>query len=726
LKTSFKEKRVIKPNTISLPALFIGNLALAGLFLFGGNRAQSATGTIADVKHVVIFIQENRSFDHYFGTLHGVHGFNDRNILMLTNGNSDLYQPSGSSYELPFHTTETCLTDLDHSWGPTHNAIDNDRNDGWIAAKGTETMAYYNRSDLAYYYALADSYTVLDDYHCCVRASTDPNRVSIMTGMIDPTGMGATNILGLSFPGGPLTDNTEPTQGWGPGWVTYPELLVRAGISWKVYQEADNFDDNALAWFAVYKLAAPGNPLHDNGMTTVSDVVSAFQSDVTANTLPAVSWIIAPTTESEHPQFSPESGEALTKQFLDALASNPAVHSNTVFILTYDENDGFFDHGLPITPPPGTTNEFVGGLAIGLGVRVPAIIVSPWTRGGHVCSQVFDHTSILRFLETWIGVAEPNMSAWRRQVTGDLTSAFDFAHPLYDYPSLPVTSAITCLFGSTPSVPSPQSVPTQETGTLTPRMLPYEPNAWPVVNAGAGSVSIVMTNSGTASFHFLVVPNAYVTNNPTPYDVVENGSATRIYTTTNTGGKYDLSCYGPDGFERRFVGNVTSNGGQIEVLSSLNPATGAIQLALANATTSPVNFTVVDGYALTTNTVAVPAASTNFVSYSSPTNYFSYDLTATANTDPSFLRRFLGRVEKSATLVAPVLSAIANSGHGTFQIQFSGPQGQSYHLLTSTNLTLPSAQWQTATSGVFVISPQTFTDTNAANQAARFYRVVSP
>jgi len=200
-------------------------------------------------------------------------------------------------------------------------------------------------------------------------------------------------VNGTTYPGGPLIDNTEPSLGWGPGWVTYPELLVKAGISWKIYQQSDNYDDNALAWFAVYKQAAAGNPLHDNGNVFAANVVTQFQNDVTSNTLPAVSWIIGPTAQTEHPPYSSQSGEALTKQFLDALASNPSLSSNTVFILCYDENDGFYDHAVPITPPAGTPNEFVGGLPIGLGIRVPAIIISPWTRGGHVCSQVFDHRS---------------------------------------------------------------------------------------------------------------------------------------------------------------------------------------------------------------------------------------------------------------------------------------------------------------------------------------------
>ena len=641
-------------------------------------QTAALTGTIADVKHVVVFVQENRSFDTYLGTLHGVHGFSDRSILMLTNGNSDLYQPSGSSYELPYHTSVTCINDLDHSWGPTHSAFDNDRNDGWIPNKGAETMAYYNRSDLPYYYALADAYTVLDDYHCSVRASTDPNRVSLMTGMIDPNNQG----------GGPLIDNTEPANGWGAGWVTYPELLVKAGVSWKIYQQTDNYDDNALAWFAVYKQATAGNPLHDAGNVFSTNVVTQFQNDVASNTLPAVSWIIGPTAQTEHPPYSAQSGEALTKQFLDALAANPSVYSNTVVILTYDENDGFYDHSLPITPPAGTANEFVGGLPIGLGVRVPAIIISPWTRGGHVCSQVFDHTSILRFLETWTGVREPNISNWRRQVTGDLTSAFDFAHPIYDYPSLPATTPINCSSGSTPAVPSPQVVPVQEAGTLTPRSLPYQPNATPLLNAGAGNISLLLTNSGAASVHFLVVPNAYRTDNPTPYDVANNNSATNVYATASTGGKYDLSCYGPNGFQRRFAGNVNADYNQIEALAYLNPVTGGLAVTLANATASAVTFTVTNGYvAGGLSSIVVPAYTTNVVSAGSETNNGLYDLLVTASADNLFLRRFLGRVETN-TPASSLVSSKNASNYGdpvTFTATITGYGSPAGTVLFRTN-----------------------------------------
>jgi phospholipase C len=146
--------------------------------------------------------------------------------------------------------------------------------------------------------------------------------------------------------------------------------------------------------------------------------------------------------KSEHPKYIPADGAAFTASIVDAIAANPAVWEKTVFILDYDENDGIFDHVLPIVPPPGTANEFIKGVPIGSGYRVPCIIVSPWTMGGWVCSEPFDHTSVLRFLEVFTGVREENISDWRRQTFGDLTSAFRFDDRAAKNPQLPDTAKI--------------------------------------------------------------------------------------------------------------------------------------------------------------------------------------------------------------------------------------------------------------------------------------------
>jgi phospholipase C len=177
-----------------------------------------------------------------------------------------------------------------------------------------------------------------------------------------------------------------------------------------------------------------------------------FQADVQAGTLPQVSWVLAPLISSEHPPAPEEYGEVIAANVLDTLVSNPDVWANTALFITYDENGGFFDHVPPPTAPAGTTGEYLtasplpsaaGGIAgpIGLGFRVPLLVVSPWSRGGFVCHDTFDHTSLLRFLESRFGAEVPNLSAWRRSVTGDLTSAFNFVKRDKSVPSLPQPSA---------------------------------------------------------------------------------------------------------------------------------------------------------------------------------------------------------------------------------------------------------------------------------------------
>ncbi len=252
-------------------------------------------------------------------------------------------------------------------------------------------------------------------------------------------------------------------------WTTYPERLQAAGVSWRVYQETDNFDDNALAWFKQYQRAPKTSPLYRNGM--VKRDISAFADDVASGHLPKVSWIIAPTTASEHPPFTPAAGAELTYRYLKALADHPNVWRKTAFLLTWDENDGFFDHVVPPTPRAGTRDEFVAGLPIGLGFRVPMIVISPWSTGGFVSSETFDHTSSIRFIERRFGVREPNISAWRRRVCGDLVGTLGFAGGQRRFPRLPspigsaALAAHQCTTLPAPTVPHPQRLPRQEHGT---------------------------------------------------------------------------------------------------------------------------------------------------------------------------------------------------------------------------------------------------------------------
>ncbi|MGH7784020.1 MAG: alkaline phosphatase family protein, partial [Candidatus Binatia bacterium] len=196
-----------------------------------------------------------------------------------------------------------------------------------------------------------------------------------------------------------------------------------------------------------------------------------FEYDAANDKLPAVSWIICTSYQSEHPDYLPAAGAAFVASKIEAIASNPKVWEKTAFILNYDENDGQFDHVPPPVPPAGTPGEFIKGLPIGAGFRVPCIIVSPWTVGGWVCSENFDHTSALQFLEKFTGVKEPNITDWRRKTFGDLTSAFRFNDAKSAPPRLPDTTGLytRAKYEST-NLPKPvlpaadQTQPTQEKG----------------------------------------------------------------------------------------------------------------------------------------------------------------------------------------------------------------------------------------------------------------------
>jgi phospholipase C len=401
-----------------------------------------AGGSLRDIEHVVLLMQENRSFDHYFGTLAGVRGFGDPDALTLSNGRSVFYQPdveNPNGYLLPFHlntrtTSAQKIPSTSHAWAVQHEAWNGGKMDGWLAAHrkadgshGPYCMGYYTRDDIPFQFALAESFTLCDSYHCSVLGPTWPNRMMWMTGTIDPEGANH----------GPIIKNTAPPAGY--TWTTYAERLEAAGVSWKVYQEEDNYFCNMLAYFKQFQAGGNNPQLYLKGMLRGPE--GQFEYDAINDKLPAVSWIIPTSTQSEHPDFMPADGAAFVASKLDAIAANPEVWAKTAFILNYDENDGIFDHVPPPTPPAGTPNEFVGGVPIGAGFRVPCIIISPWTAGGYVCSEIYDHTSVLQFLEKFTGVRETNISDWRRSSFGDLTAAFRFADVAKQPPALPDTAA---------------------------------------------------------------------------------------------------------------------------------------------------------------------------------------------------------------------------------------------------------------------------------------------
>jgi phospholipase C len=416
-------------------------------------------GSLRDVKHVVIHMQENRSFDHYFGTLGGVRGFGDPNALVQNDptppfnavqGKSIFYQYdpyNPDNYLLPWHldtlsTSSQAIPSTSHAWAYQHDSLNitvgstpgaptTALNNNWVPTHHTSdgpsnywyTMGYYERQDIPFHFALAETFTLCDAYHCSLLGPTWPNRIYLMTGMIDPLGTG----------GGPVTSNTVPSPVTGTPytWTTYPERLTEAGISWRIYQEEDDYGTNVLEFFEAYQAAKPGSPLYEGALTIYPP--DRFEWDAKHDRLPTVSWIVPTSGQSEHPAYLPAAGANYLASKLNAVAENRDLWSKTVFIVNYDENDGLFDHVVPPLPPAGTPAEFVQvsgqpNWPIGGGVRVPAFMVSPWSVGGFVATEQFDHTSVLQFLERFTGVIETNITPWRRQTFGDLTSALGFSN----------------------------------------------------------------------------------------------------------------------------------------------------------------------------------------------------------------------------------------------------------------------------------------------------------
>lgn len=529
--------------------------------------------TYMDAEHIVILMQENRSFDHALGTLQGVRGFNDPRALRLANGNSVFIQTDsdGNSYtpwRLNIHDTRiTWMGSVPHSRESQVDAWNGGQHDNWIDAKRSAvkdyahlplTMGHYTREDIPFYYSLADAFTVCDQSYCSAMSSTTPNRSIFWTGTLRDE----QNVNSKVY-----MRNDEILIG-GMTWKTYPERLQEAGIKWKFYQNEltnqgglnqeeeawlSNFGCNLLEFFAAYNVEAyPGSvagmkeqlasidkqiqrsetalqnakdprtatrlhnrianhrnhieklkaslancgearykqltaqerQLHHAAFVTnagdphyrsleaidfhdgdkpsqmkapMGDVLYQFRKDVNEGNLPTVSWLSAPEKFSDHPT-SPWYGAWYVSEVMDILTKNPEVWKKTIFILTYDENDGYFDHApsfVAADPKQPTSGRASAGIdtaieytyvedelrqgidkeqarsgPIGLGYRVPTIVASPWSRGGWVNSQIFDHTSTLMFLEDFIQkkfgktVMEDNISAWRRAICGDLTSCF--------------------------------------------------------------------------------------------------------------------------------------------------------------------------------------------------------------------------------------------------------------------------------------------------------------
>ncbi|KAJ3496102.1 hypothetical protein NLG97_g2907 [Lecanicillium saksenae] len=360
------------------------------------------TNSLVDVKNIVLFMQENRSFDHYFGTMAGVRGFGDPNAQVNDDGFSVFEQQmpdaqNGTHTLKPWYINylggewkeaTQCMYGGDNGWDSMHTAYNGGLGNKWLQAEA------WSSNSTAGGYAMG--------------SPTNPNGEGSMI----------------------IDDNYMPD----------------AGISWQVWQDFDNFEDNMVAYFKQYQEAKNGSALQEKGNSYPG--LEAFRSAAKSGTLPQVSFIVGPQELAEHAPNMPIDGAWLQKQLVDTITSSPA-YNKTVLIISYDEQGGWMDHVVPMAPPKGTPGKWIdieplgGATPVGPGWRIPRYIISPWTRGGNVFAEPSDHTSDIMFVEAW---AEANgyslevstITPWRRSHMSNLVNAFNFREA--DYTAPPIAS----------------------------------------------------------------------------------------------------------------------------------------------------------------------------------------------------------------------------------------------------------------------------------------------
>lgn len=815
-------------------AAFSGAVGFAGMLPLAIQKAQAIApapgSTYLDAEHVVILMQENRSFDHSYGTLRGVRGFNDPRAIKLPDGNPVWVQANdaGQSYS-PFRlnikdTQATWMGCLPHSWTDQVDARNGGRYDKWLQSKQSGekrfadmplTMGYYNRDDIPFYYAMADAFTICDQHFCSSLTGTTPNRLYLWTGTIreKPNQDSHANVL-----------NSDVDYDHEASWTTFPERLEQHGVSWKIYQNElsldvgfsdeqaawlANFGDNPIEYFSQFnvrylptyrqrlealskslgpeikalqnrrtivaetpaqlasrkklidqktaqlqnvqqalarwtqanfdKLSAQEKSLFEKAFSTNTgdphyreletltykdgaaersiripkgDVLHQFRQDVETGKLPTVSWLVAPAAFSDHPG-SAWFGAWYIAEALDILTKNPEVWKKTVFLLTYDENDGYFDHVPPFVAPnpkrPETgavskgadaTVEFVEleqdkkrkpanqarESSIGLGYRVPLVIASPWSRGGSVCSQVFDHTSPLQFLEKLLShktgkkIEEPNISPWRRAVCGDLTSAFEpYAGETLSRVPVPdrttfVEGIYNARFKELPSGfkqlnkedleairKNPQTagvLVSQEPGVRRSAPLPYELAVDGIISDDRKQFTISFAARDLA-FGDQAAGSPFAAYARTGKDVLVRNYAVAAgeqlsdsWTLADfANSKYDLAVYGPNGFYRGFVGGADDPAVEIRVdyqrvEHGKNDLNGDLEVRVTARGDQKFSVELTDNaYGAANETREIPPEEAVTLIVRGQKSFGWYDFTVRVAGSAGFEKRYAGRVE---------------------------------------------------------------------------------
>jgi phospholipase C len=666
-------------------------------------EADSPTRSINDVKHIVILMQENRSFDHYFGTMKGVRGFGDRFPIPLESGQRAFSQSDGQTIVPPFRanfkTSNAALVKpTPHDFPDMQAAWNQGKYGFWPKFKTPYSMAYYTREEIPFQYALADAFTISDAYHCSIATGTDPNRIMFWSGSNSDPEKRAAGINCTDKDSEPVNQRCwitgkHPDPGYkykgnAFKWATLPDVLEKAGVSWRIYQNPNDNWTGAMHGclaFESFRTAKPGSAIYEQGMKHWS--VEDLAKDVSQNTLPAVSWILPSRADCEHPggPSSPYRGADFTHAVLTALTSNPEVWSKTVFFLTFDENDGLFDH-LPAPAVPsynldgtlaGKSTIEVDGMYFhndrktqkrsyldsldtisgdirpwGMGPRVPLYVISPWSKGGWVHSEVADHTSVAQFIEKRFDVHLPGISPWHRAVSSDLFSAFDFKHPNDAvFPEMPLTSNFASVEAALKTLPGakPPDNPEplfQEKGVKYSRALPYRLETLAMVTKSG--ITLKFANTGKAGVVFHVYDLNHLEMIPRRFTVEAGKSLSDDWQFTVSG--YDLEVYGPNGYFKKFKGSGVDTEPEISV--TYNNQDGGIGLEIHNKIDDSIEVMVSSNaydYGGPVK-VSVPAGKSVKKKWNLGSSGNWYDFSISYG--DAFLRRFAGRVETSKHTVS--------------------------------------------------------------------------
>lgn len=676
-------------------------------------KAQNTKGTIEDVEHIVILMQENRSFDHYFGTMKGVRGFGDRFPIPLESGERVFHQSDGEKIVPPYHADKNSsnagfIKGTPHNFPDMQAAWNQGKYGYWPLYKTPYSMAYYTRQEIPYQYALAESFTISDAYHCSVATGTDPNRIVFWSGSnFDPelraAGINCTDVdsepVNLRcWIKGALPDPGYTYQGNAFQWPTIPDVLEEAGISWRIYQDPNDNWTGAMHGclaFESFRKALPGSPIYENGMRHWS--LDDLRYHVQQGELPQVSWVLPSKDDSEHPgaPSSPYRGSDFTHQVLEAITSNPEVWSKTIFFLTFDENDGLFDHiPAPAVPSLDEEGNLMGKSTLdlkgmyfnsdkdasdearkrlkdgeevpyrqylderdtitgpvrpwGFGPRVPLYIVSPWSKGGWVHSEVADHTSVGQFLEKRFGITIPAISPWHRAIASDLVSAFDFKTPNDPHwPHMPDTSdyaerdAASRLLpvAAPPETPSPIY---QELGSKYSRSLGYRLN----VNfdfPDQHTIRLDFRNTGELGVVFHVYDMNHLDLIPRRFTVESGKSLDDVWEAVGEEAAYDLEIFGPNGFFRKVCGQIESPSCKTEVF--YHEDQHMLEVKVSNSSDRSLALEIKDNAYGYTNYPMISLSSGGVESYKWDLRKSGYWYDFTLKTDEKQLVRWAGRME---------------------------------------------------------------------------------